>query len=183
MPGFYSGRAGMGCIRTLPVTADRLQSDGIVSLRTASYVGFFCMIAIAVAAFALFDQWWLILLGVVVAAAVGWYSLGLYQRASIGSAQRLIRAVATDEDYAEIAELPAHARSAAIRAAAEAPDPQRDRLFQDSSSELVAWRQLRPLSSNTWPTRASTSTKPPPSTSSISGACTGSFATRASATT
>jgi putative exporter of polyketide antibiotics len=67
------------------------------------------MVAVAVASFALFDQWWLILLGVLVAAAVGWYSLGLYQRASVGAALRLIRGVATDADYAEIAELPASA--------------------------------------------------------------------------
>jgi uncharacterized membrane protein len=60
-------------------------------MRRLSFVGFVVMVVIAIAAFALSDQWWLRVVLVVVAHGVGWYYLGLYARASTGSAHRLIR--------------------------------------------------------------------------------------------
>lgn len=74
-------------------------------MRTASYVGFFVMIGVAVAAFAATDAWWLRVLLLVVALGVGWYSLGLYARAATDSAQRARYFEATPEDEDLLREL------------------------------------------------------------------------------
>ncbi|HWQ22577.1 MAG TPA: hypothetical protein VNK94_00560 [Gaiellaceae bacterium] len=89
------------------------------------------MIATVVAAFALFDQWWLRLLLLGAALAIGWYSLGLYARAVSLSAYRVTRGIGTDEDFEELGRLGEAAARQAIREVADAPDPQRDRLFGD----------------------------------------------------
>ena len=124
----------------------------VASVRTASYIGFFVMVAVAVASFMLFDEWWLTAVGVLVALGIGWYSLGLYARASTISASRMIRGAATDEDYAEIGRLGPAAAREATRAAADAPDPQRDRLYGefliraggvDAAQELVIEHMAR----------------------------------------
>lgn len=98
-------------------------------MRTASYIGFLVMVAVAISAFVLFGQWWLRVLLVLFALVIGWYSLGLYARARTDSADRMIRGVATDEDYDEIGRLGYSAARQAIRQAADAPDPPRDKLF------------------------------------------------------
>lgn len=69
-------------------------------MRTASYIGFFAMIGLGVAAFAWTDKWWLTVLLILAALAVGWYSLGLYARAATVAAQRAryFQATADDED-------------------------------------------------------------------------------------
>jgi hypothetical protein len=105
-------------------------------MRTASYIGFFVMAAVAVAAFVLFDEWWLTAVGVLVALAIGWYSLGLYARATTTSAYRMIRGVASDEDYEEVGGLGESAAREAIRQAADAPDPQRDRIFGEFLNQV-----------------------------------------------
>lgn len=45
-------------------------------MRTASYVGFFSMVAIGLGAFVLADAWWQRVILLLVALGVGWYSLG-----------------------------------------------------------------------------------------------------------
>jgi hypothetical protein len=100
-------------------------------MRTASYLGFFATVAVAIAVFLLFDSWWLRVIGVVASLAIGWYSLGLYARASTASAARLIRGAGTVEDYDEVGALGGTAAREATRRAADAPDPQRDRIFDD----------------------------------------------------
>lgn len=69
-------------------------------MRTASYIGFFVMIGLGVGAFAWTDSWWLTAPLILVALAVGWYSLGLYARAASTAAQRArhFEATADDED-------------------------------------------------------------------------------------
>lgn len=60
----------------------RLDSHASATMRTASYIGFLVMVAVAISAFVLFDQWWLRVVLVLFALVSGWYSLGLYSRAS-----------------------------------------------------------------------------------------------------
>lgn len=69
-------------------------------MRTASYIGFFAMVGLGVGAFAWADKWWLTVLLILAALAVGWYSLGLYARAATAAAQRArnFEATADDED-------------------------------------------------------------------------------------
>ncbi len=69
-------------------------------MRTASYVGFFAMVGVGIAAFTVSDAWWLRVILLLVALGVGWYSLGLYAKAATGAAQRAryFEATAEDED-------------------------------------------------------------------------------------
>jgi UPF0716 family protein affecting phage T7 exclusion len=89
-------------------------------MRKLSYAGFFAMVVLGIGAFAWVNHWWATVLLLVLALAVGWWSLGLYMRASIGSAQRVLRGEASPEDYQVIEELgTGRAHEEAFRAAAE----------------------------------------------------------------
>lgn len=71
-------------------------------MRIASYIGFIAVLFVGFGAFAWVDAWWATALLLVAALAIGWYSLGLFARASQGAAWRAMRGVATDEDVEEV---------------------------------------------------------------------------------
>lgn len=66
-------------------------------LRVLSFVGFFVMLAIGINAFSR-DSWWGTALQLVGALAIGWFSLGLFERAAVGSMDRVMSGEATEED-------------------------------------------------------------------------------------
>jgi hypothetical protein len=103
------------------------------------------MIIVGIGAFAWADAWWATALLIALALAIGWYSLGIYARASSAAAQRVFHGVATDQDREELDHLGGRAREEAFRAAASAHDPVRDQIFQehiDRMGGLDAARQL-----------------------------------------
>jgi hypothetical protein len=89
------------------------------------------MLAVSFGAFAWVDAWWATALLLVMALAIGWYSLGLFARASQGAAWRAMRGIATAEDMDELEHLGDRARGESFKRAASTPDPQRDRIFSD----------------------------------------------------
>lgn len=66
-------------------------------MRVASYIGFFVMIGVAINAFSR-DAWWATLLQLIGALAIGWFSLGLFQRAAVRAVRRSITGGMTDAD-------------------------------------------------------------------------------------
>jgi hypothetical protein len=99
-------------------------------VRVASYIGLFTMIALGVGAFAWTDSWLWRALIIAAALAVGWYSLGLFARASTASAYRVMRGIGTDEDYEELDRLGVRQRALALQGAVTASDPQRDGIYR-----------------------------------------------------
>lgn len=79
-------------------------------------MGLFATIAIFVSAFS-HDAWWAIAMQIVGALVVGWFSLGLFERASVRSAERAYRGEATDEDIEELHRLGLRARNEVFREA------------------------------------------------------------------
>jgi hypothetical protein len=92
-------------------------------MRTASYLGFFAMIAVGIGTFVVTDSWWLRVPLVLVALAIGWYSLGLYARAATAAAQRVRYFEATPDDEDLLREVgKGHANEEAFRCAREQDD-------------------------------------------------------------
>lgn len=92
-------------------------------MRTASYVGFWAMIGLGVSAFLWADKWWLTVLLILAALAVGWYSLGLYVRAATAAARRARNLEATADDEHLLRELGrGRAHEEAFRRAREQDD-------------------------------------------------------------
>ena len=77
----------------------------MTGIHKASYVGFWVMVGLGIAAFTLTDAWSLRVLVLVAALAVGWCSLGLYARVATASAQRARLFDATPEDEDLLREL------------------------------------------------------------------------------
>lgn len=117
-------------------------------MRVASYLGFFVMVGLGIMAFTWAESWGPRILLLALAAAVGWYALGLFARASTTAAYRAMRGIATDEDIDELGHLGDRARGDAFTRAANIHDPQRDRIFSDfldttggreGARDLVVW--------------------------------------------
>lgn len=104
-------------------------------MRTASYIGFFVMLGVGINAFSR-GSVWLTVLQLLVALAIGWYSLGLYARASTRAAHRLMHGVASGSDLDLLGELDERTRGEAFRAASYGSDPQRDRIYADIVGQL-----------------------------------------------
>ncbi len=104
-------------------------------MRVASYIGFFVMLGVGINAFAR-GSVWLTALQLLVALAIGWYSLGLYARASTRAAHRFMHGGATKSDMELLGELEGKPLGEAFRAAMYGSDPQRDRIYNDIVSQL-----------------------------------------------
>jgi hypothetical protein len=101
----------------------------VPTVKAASYIGFFAMIGLGIGAFVWGDQWWAMGLLLAAALSVGWYSLGLFARASTVAARRAMLGMASPDDLELLGELGGRARGEAFRAASY--DPQRDRIFDE----------------------------------------------------
>lgn len=104
-------------------------------MRVASYIGFFVMLGVGINAFAR-GSVWLTVLQLLVALAIGWYSLGLYARASTRAAHRYMHGVASESDLDLLGELDGKSQGEAFRAARYGADPQRDRIYRDIVGQL-----------------------------------------------
>ena len=85
-------------------------------MRVVSYVCLFATIAIFVTAFTR-DAWWATALQILGALVVGWVGVGLFERASIKSAERVYRGEATDGDIDELHRLGRRAQETVFREA------------------------------------------------------------------
>jgi hypothetical protein len=87
------------------------------------------MVGLGIGAFAWVDRWWATALLLATALGVGWYSLGLFARASTAAAHRALHGLASTEDDELLRGLGGRARNEAFRAASY--DPQRDRIYDE----------------------------------------------------
>lgn len=83
-------------------------------MRLLSFVGFFVMLGVGINAFSR-DSWWATALQLVSALAIGWFSLGLFERAAVGSMGKVMSGEATEKDEEMLDDL---GRGAAYKEAA-----------------------------------------------------------------
>jgi hypothetical protein len=114
-------------------------------MRVASYVGLLATVIVGIGAFMWADDWWVTVLLILLALAIAWFSVGLFAKASTAAAYRALRGVASDSDIEELDHLDDRALGEAMSRASEAPDTQRDMLFQRFIAQVGGQHAAREL--------------------------------------
>lgn len=73
-------------------------------MRGLSYLGFLVMLSVGINAFS-YGSWWATALQLLGALVIGWFSLGLFQKAAVASMGRMMRGEATAKDSERLGDL------------------------------------------------------------------------------